>query len=60
MNPAKYSDDEGNGDPYAQIDRSTEIEPAIARPVSATTARTGIDRRCQLQRDERSVVREPA
>jgi ribonuclease Z len=24
---AKYSDDEGNGDPYAQIDRSTEIEP---------------------------------
>jgi ribonuclease Z len=27
MNPAKYSDDKGNGDPYAQIDRSTEIEP---------------------------------
>jgi hypothetical protein len=27
MNPAKYSDDDGNGDPYAQIARSTEIEP---------------------------------
>ena len=27
MNPAKYSDADGNGDPYAQLDRSTEIEP---------------------------------
>ena len=27
MNPAKYSDEDGNGDPYAQIDRSTEIAP---------------------------------
>jgi ribonuclease Z len=26
-NPAKYSDGNGVGDPYAQIDRSTEIEP---------------------------------
>jgi ribonuclease Z len=25
--PAKYSDESGAGDPYAQLDRSTEIEP---------------------------------
>jgi ribonuclease Z len=26
-NPAKYRDEAGNGDPYAQIDQSTAIEP---------------------------------
>jgi ribonuclease Z len=25
--PAKYSDEDGNGDPYAQIDESTAIQP---------------------------------
>jgi ribonuclease Z len=27
LNPAKYRDEDGNGDPFAQIDQSTAIEP---------------------------------